>query len=305
MQDLKIYRGQTVSASDGEVGHVEYIVMDPQTHEVTNLVVARDGDEWLVPMSRVGRVAEAVEVTGSRAELLAGPRFVRESYRQVDEDEAHEAEQRAVAGGVGDPHNPPAATPVGATEHMTADDTAEMAPSIEPRGQSNEPIPLRPEEVQHTIELREERLVAHKEPEEAEVQVRIEAETVPARLEVEALREEVEVEHIPVGEVVTQRASPWEEDGALMVPVYEEQLVVVKRLYLREHLRIRRLATNEIHVFEDELRRERLAFDDPAETGLIREVHPVVTDEGEVEADQAAEEQDPGILERVVRKAFQ
>jgi uncharacterized protein (TIGR02271 family) len=126
-----------------------------------------------------------------------------------------------------------------------------------------------------TLSLREEQLVAHKTLEQVgEVVVRTEIEQVPGRLEVEAMREEVQVEHVPVGQVVSERRQPWEEDDVLVVPVYEEQLVVTKRLVLREQLRVRRVRTSERQLFEDTLRRERAVVDDPGRTGLVRELHP-------------------------------
>jgi uncharacterized protein (TIGR02271 family) len=130
-------------------------------------------------------------------------------------------------------------------------------------------------ESERTIPLHEEELVAHKEIRElGEVVVRTRVEEVPSRLEVEAYREEVEVEHVPVGQVVSERVAPWEEDGVLIVPIYEEQLVVTKRLVLREHLRVRRVGTTETHLFEDTLRRERVEVEDPANTGLVHELYP-------------------------------
>src|ERR1051326_2457032 len=69
------------------------------------------------------------------------------------------------------------------------------------------------------IELREEQLVANKELRQlGEVIVRTELEEVPARLEVEVLREEVEVEHEAVGQAVSEREQPREQDGVLIVP---------------------------------------------------------------------------------------
>ena len=135
------------------------------------------------------------------------------------------------------------------------------------------------EEGERTLELREEQLIPHKEMREVgEVRVRTVVEEVPGRLEVDALREEVEVEHVPVGRVVSERVPPWEEDDVLYVPVYEEQLVMVKRLLLREHLKIRRVATTETQLFEDTLRRERVVVEDPGNTGLVHERFPTDTD---------------------------
>ncbi|MEA2642698.1 MAG: hypothetical protein QOF51_4092 [Chloroflexota bacterium] len=126
-----------------------------------------------------------------------------------------------------------------------------------------------------TIELREEQLVAHKELRDVgEVRIRTTIEEQPARLEVDAYHEEVEIEHVPVGQVVTERVGPWEENGVLFIPVYEEQLVVVKRLVLREHLKVQRIGATERQIFEDTVRRERLTIEDPSNGGLVREMYP-------------------------------
>src|SRR5438128_1208947 len=105
---------------------------------------------------------------------------------------------------------------------------------------------------EQTIELREEELVVRRELQETgTVLVKKVVDEEPARLEVEARSEEVEIEHVPVGQTVSERRDAWEEDGVLVVPVYEEQLVVTKRLVLREHLRIRRIGTTRYELFED------------------------------------------------------
>ena len=130
-------------------------------------------------------------------------------------------------------------------------------------------------EGERTLELREEELIPHKEMREVgEVVIRTEIEEVPGRLEVEAFREEVEVEHVPVGQFVSERVQPWQEEDTLIVPVYEEQLVMVKRLVLREHLKIRRVRVAEKQLFEDMLRRERVVVEDPTNTGLVHEKYP-------------------------------
>ena len=103
--------------------------------------------------------------------------------------------------------------------------------------------------------------------------------------------------------VVRERREPWEEDGVLIIPIYEEQLVVTKRLLLRERMRVRRVATTERQLFEDTLRRERLVVEDPAHTGLVREQYPTAEsdDEPEEEDDRSNE---GGLLNQLVRKAL-
>ncbi len=149
-----------------------------------------------------------------------------------------------------------------------------------------------------SMELREEELIARKKVVPAgTVRIRREVEAVPAHLEVEALRDEVQLEREPIGQEVSERAEPWEEDGVTVIPIYEEQLVVVKRLVLKEHVRVRHVRRNETRLVEDTVLRERLVVDDPDETGQVREIYPT---------DREPEEEKPGgnLLERAMRKAL-
>lgn len=158
---------------------------------------------------------------------------------------------------------------------MTQEREAIQPPRTSKRGRPRaDPDELGPGE-ERVIELREEQLLANKQLRDVgEVVVRTEVDTIPGRLEVDALREEVEVEHEPVGEAVTERQDPWDQDGVLVIPVYEEQLVVTKRLVLRERLRVRRVRTTDRRLFQDTLRRDRLVVEDPQQTRLVHEVYP-------------------------------
>ena len=161
-------------------------------------------------------------------------------------------------------------------------------------------------EPQRTLELREEQLVARKDLREAgEIAVRTVIEEVPGRLEVEAQREEVEIEHVPMGQVVAERVGPYEEDGVLVVPIYEEQLVVVKRLVLKEHLKVRRVASTEHQLFEDTLFRDRLVVEDPNNTRLVHEQY--ATDGAHAGHDghhDDAEREEGGPLGQLMRKVL-
>ena|SRR5689334_18658068 len=163
---------------------------------------------------------------------------------------------------------------------------------------------------ERVLELREEQLVAHKELRDlGEVIVRTEIDSVPARLEVDALREEVEIVHDPVGQTVAEREDPREENGVLIVPIYEEQLVVTKRLVLRERLRVRRIRTTERQLFEDTVKRERLVVDDPRDSRLVHEMYPTdhadVADVAQQTDKAAAEEQDGNFLTKLVTRALE
>jgi uncharacterized protein (TIGR02271 family) len=165
-------------------------------------------------------------------------------------------------------------------------------------------------EEEHVIELKEEQLVARKRLVEAgEVVIHTEVDESPARLEVDAFHEEIEIEHVPLGKVVTERMPPWEEDGDLIVPVYEEQLVVVKRLVLKEQVRVRRVRSWERQLFEDSVRKERLVVEEPPRADAVREKYPVPEEPSPTPPHAAETERDQpeegGFLTHLVRKALQ
>jgi uncharacterized protein (TIGR02271 family) len=74
-------------------------------------------------------------------------------------------------------------------------------------------------------------------------------------------REDVLVEHVHVGEFVDAMPSVREEGGTTILPIVEEVAVIVKRLFLREEVRITRTRTTSQHV----------------ETVTLREQHAQVT----------------------------
>jgi len=165
-------------------------------------------------------------------------------------------------------------------------------------------------EGEHVIELKEERLVARKRLVEAgDVVIHTEIDESPARLEMDAFHDEIEVEHVPQGKVVTERVPPWEENGDLIVPVYEEQLVVVKRLVLKEHVRVRRVRSWEHQLFEDHVRKERLVVEEPPRSAAVREKYPDIEEPATnpphaAETNQDRRDED-GFLTHLVRKALQ
>lgn len=94
-----------------------------------------------------------------------------------------------------------------------------------------------------TLREVEERLRVERVPYEAgRVRVDVRTETVAQVVDVASWRETVDVERVPVGREVMAVEGPRVVDGVTIVPVYEEVLVVEKRLVLREelHLRTRR-----------------------------------------------------------------
>ena len=93
----------------------------------------------------------------------------------------------------------------------------------------------------------EELTIEKERVERARVHVRKRVETREEVVDAPVTREEVVIEHVAVNKFVEDRApQEREEDGVQVIPIFEEVLVVEKRLFLREELRIskRRTTTN-------------------------------------------------------------
>ena len=82
----------------------------------------------------------------------------------------------------------------------------------------------------------------------------------------ELMRETVEVERVPREEFVHAMAEPRTEGDELVIPVYEEVLVVEKRLMLKEEIHVHRrrevrTETTPVTVRKEEVNVERVAAD--------------------------------------------
>lgn len=101
-----------------------------------------------------------------------------------------------------------------------------------------------PKDKEHTIPLSEERVSIGKEPvEHARVRIAVATRERLVPVEQDLVREEVEIERVPIGRPIDAVPEPRREGDVLIVPVVEEELVVTKRLVLREEVRISRRAT--------------------------------------------------------------
>lgn len=86
-------------------------------------------------------------------------------------------------------------------------------------------------------------------------------------VEVDLKQEQVVIERVPVGRVVDAVPPVRQEGDVTIMPVVEEELVVVRRLVLKEEVHIRRVQTAVSHVETVTLRQQhvsvtRTALDD-------------------------------------------
>ena len=80
---------------------------------------------------------------------------------------------------------------------------------------------------------------------------------------VEALlaRQDVVVDRVPVGTFVTDTPTVRQEGDTIIVPIFEERLVVEKRLFLTEEVRIRIDENRQVTTQTVRLRREHAEID--------------------------------------------
>ncbi|WP_043363085.1 YsnF/AvaK domain-containing protein [Belnapia sp. F-4-1] len=101
------------------------------------------------------------------------------------------------------------------------------------------------------VPVLEEKLSIHRrEVETGRLRVRLRTETEETQLHADLRSEAIEVERIPIGRQLAEGEvppGPREEDEGrvLVIPVFEEVLVVEKRLVLREEIRLHRTSASE------------------------------------------------------------
>ncbi len=76
-------------------------------------------------------------------------------------------------------------------------------------------------------------------------------------------REQVEIERTPVGTTVERAPEIREEGDTLVIPVVEEVLVVERRLFLKEEVRVRRVRGAERHQERVKVRRQDVVVTRP------------------------------------------
>jgi uncharacterized protein (TIGR02271 family) len=108
----------------------------------------------------------------------------------------------------------------------------------------------------------EELRVGTRERRAGSIRVRKRVRTDRERIEVPTRHEEVSVERVPV-ESEASEAQIGEDE--VVVPVTEEEVVVQKRLVVKEEVRIRKDVVEETEVVEEDVRREEVEVEDDTE----------------------------------------
>ncbi|QKT09110.1 DUF2382 domain-containing protein [Gordonia sp. X0973] len=126
------------------------------------------------------------------------------------------------------------------------------------QGAAENPYPADPGRM--TVGLHQEYLTATtREVVTGVAQVRTSVVNEQAEIEVPVSREVVEVDRVAVNDrEVDEVPTPYWDGDTFVVPVVEEELVVVKRLVVREEVRVTRQRKTKNMVIDGEVRRQRV-----------------------------------------------
>jgi uncharacterized protein (TIGR02271 family) len=106
------------------------------------------------------------------------------------------------------------------------------------------------------------------------VRIRIEVERMSERVDTEHVRDEYRPTVTPVGTLAHERRDPYLDGDDVVIPVYEERMVIERRLFLKEEVRLRRIRHVEHEEVEFPVRRDRPVFERRQPDGTWHEVAP-------------------------------
>jgi uncharacterized protein (TIGR02271 family) len=111
------------------------------------------------------------------------------------------------------------------------------------------------------VPLAEEELQVDKQVVQAgAVRIRKEVEARTQEVPVELQYEEVQIERVPVNRVLGEgeEARPWQEGDTMVIPVVEEELVVLKRRVVREEIRVSKRVASRQERVREQVRSEQI-----------------------------------------------
>jgi uncharacterized protein (TIGR02271 family) len=134
-----------------------------------------------------------------------------------------------------------------------------------------------------TLPVIEETLhVATRVEETGAVRVRLVVEEGTQQVDLPCTSEEVSVERVPVGRAARERRPAWLDGDVVVVPVYEEVMVVKRRLMLKEEIRLSTRRSTRVDRAEFPVKRERAVVERRAEDGtwVPVDVVPTASEDG-------------------------
>ena len=262
MDEMKIARDAPVLAAHREVGRVKHVIVDPQTKEVTDVVVAHGGRESTVPIAEVvGAGGGAVRLRDGGGAALRGD-FARDDFHGID-DRTADAAKAAVATHGG--------APLRAAEDdaVTIGRVAPVAAAVP----NARPAPRQPARATAagdtvTVPVVEERLsVGKREVDLGAVELRTtvteEQVTVPIALR----RDEVRIQTVAVADRPLRADDDAFNEGTIRVPLRGEEAVVAKEVVVTGEVVIDKERVLEEGHLTDTVRKEHVEVEEKTVQG--------------------------------------
>jgi uncharacterized protein (TIGR02271 family) len=191
-----------------------------------------------VPRVDLGDPSAPAEVIVLASGSNAGPGV--EEFRRVTRDMISRVDERNVYLNLARAEVPRASAAVAAAHRRL------------PEGSERFTIPLAEEEIDiatRVVELGYLRI-------QKKVDEYLDERVVPLR------HQEVQVERVPVNEVIPEMIAPYMDGDVYVVPVIEEEVIVTRQLRLREELRIRRTVGEHEETIQTPFRKERVRVEE-------------------------------------------
>jgi stress response protein YsnF len=127
-----------------------------------------------------------------------------------------------------------------------------------------------PNTAEIVVPLHEEEFAISRQRTERVVRVRVETTTTEHPVDEPVLLETVEVEHVPVGRTIDSIPPIRTEGDTTIVPVVQEELIILRRLILKEEIHLRRVQRTERHREIVTLRQQQAVVErtGPEATGI-------------------------------------
>lgn len=274
MNGRSIERNAQVEASDGPVGRVKHVIVDPDSREVTDLVVQDDDQEWMVPITAVSSADGGhVQLRGTRADVYSAHAFNRAGFHPVDEQSAREESQgRAIRGGAPLIDAADDAVRVGGLNGEPPRVATDTDPDIEHvqstsfQQSGQPPVALTDDSNDggYRLQLKEEQLRVVKQQEQIgavrvskRVVKRIETIDVPVR------EEYLVVEQIAGSGVIRIGDRALGDGETVELTLYKERAVASTEVVVAEDITVRKEMVERSERIEETVRREELVVDGP------------------------------------------
>lgn len=259
----KQFAGYEVYDTAGErVGKVDEIFVDEKgSPEYVGVKIGRSGARAvLIPLDavRVDEERRAIEVPMPRSRIEEGTSY-GDGQEITSEFEQQACSYYGLEGGRGSKgYEAPMAG------HPSESHGSSSRPVGRGAGEHDDDVPKTGEPRIRRSE--EEARVETREREAGRVNVRKQVRTEREQVRVPKMREQVDIERVP-GEGREAPGAKIGEDDEVVIQVFEEEVVVSKRIVLKEEIRLRKKVIEEEEVVEVDLRKEEVDIDDTTRRG--------------------------------------